>query len=500
MPPLLRPRVRPRSTVTATSIRLEPRPGLTVGAAGLLGLVACASYEARPLDHVEEVRLVAAEREATELPEGAEAVDFATAHGWLFERNPALRRARAALRAAEEYAKVDTPLPDPQIQLGPRYGFGSDVGTSLWTGFLQVAFTIPSGDRRAVQDALDDARAELEFTDALGIARDEVLRLRGELARLALARARSAELEGLADSADRAAELVRRGLRAGSTTALDAALADLEAARARAVVLEAREEELEAVHAVAALTGVPAERFARLAPELTAAPPVDAPDLESLRSQLARQHPELLRRRAAYVVAEHELHLQVELSKPDVQVAPGYTGENGDDIHVLQLGFQFNLPVFNGNVKGIRAAEVRREELREDFRATAAALLADVDAARAGVALARERVTSLRDGLLPIADRGSALAERAVEAGAADALRLLAVERAVRELRAEALAAELDLVRRWTALERAVGAPLYDYAGLGPGVVLPTERAAVLGARAVEQGMDEWNETQEMER
>jgi len=499
MPPPRRPRLRPRTTNQAPD-RPPRRPSLRTGAACLLGLVGCATYEPVPLEQVVEVDRAAALRESAALPEGVDAVDFATAQGWLVERNPALQRARAAWRAAARYAEVDSPLPDPQIQVGPRYGFGSDVGTSIWTGFLQTAFTIPSGDRRAVQDALDDARAELDLADALGVARDEVLRLRGGLARLALARARLAELEELAASADRAAELVRRGLRAGSTTALDAALADLEAARARAVVLEARELELEARHSVAALTGVPAARFARLAPELTAAPPASAPDPVRLRDLLARQHPELARRRAAYVVAEHELHLQVELSRPDVQVAPSYTGENGDDIHVLQLGFQFSHPVFDGNVKGIRAAEVRREELREDFRATASALLADLDAARAGVELARERVTALRDGLLPIADRSAELAARAVEAGAADALRVLAVERAARELRADALSAELDLVQRWTALERAVGAPLYDYAGLGPGAVLDAEGARLARAPEGVSGDEGSNTEQETQR
>lgn len=452
-------------------MRSRPRPPrwphiltLTCGA-----LAACATYEAQPLGAMEAVALAAEAREAVQLPDGAEAVTMEVAVRWMVAGNPDLRRALAAFEAAAGNADVDTPLPDPQIQVGPRYGFGSDVTTSLWSGFLQSAFTIPTGDRRAVNDALEEARAEGARTAWILEFRGRVLDLRAGLARLVLSRARLTELEGLAEAAERGAALVRRGQRAGTTTALDVALAELEAARARAAVLGAREQELEATHAVAALTGVPADRFARLSPDLAPVLPDGPPPGEALRPLLARHHPELVRRRAEYVVAEHELHLQVELSRPDLQIAPSYTGENGDDIHVLQLGFQFSLPVFDGNVKGIRAAEERREELRAGYAAAASELLAELDASAAGVHMARERVRGLREDLLPIADRSAELVGRAMEAGSTDALRVLAVERAARELRAEALAAELHLAERWARLERAVGAPLLDLGGMGRG-------------------------------
>ena len=69
----------------------------------------------------------------------------------------------------------------------------------------------------------------------------------------------------------------------------------------------------------------------------------------------------------------------------------------------------------------------------------------------------------LQEKTLPKATANLTLAHRSMEAGAASVLQMLDAERSLRQLRIEALEAELSERNAWIALEQAVGHPLVRF-------------------------------------
>lgn len=435
-------------------------------ASSILLLGGCETYRPEPLEPIAAVDRVAAVRVATPLT--ADAVTLADALGWLREHGPELREAIAAWRTAHERAAVATPWSDPVLTLGPQLGFGSVAAGRELTGIAGLALAIPLGDRRAAADALDRARAETLRIDALLTARSLHLDLRGHLARLALGRTRREQLAGFATDAARGLDILRRAVELGRGTALDLALVELETARAEAAVLEVDASLQDEEATLARLTGVAATRFAHLAPSLAPSLPDAIPDAAALRAALVRSHPELVRRRCDHELAERRLRLEIERQYPDLTLGPTYQPDPGSDIDVVTIGVGLQIPLFARNRKEIAAARAARAEARERYDTAASRALAELDAALAAIERTRSRSRTFAERILPVAERHAELAQRAVAAGEADALRALEIQRSARLLRAEALQARLDELDAWLRLERAVGQRFVD---LGDGGV-----------------------------
>lgn len=437
----------------------------TIPLALLATAAACVTYEPKPLHGADLVASVAKERFAPAAP-GAPAVDLATATAWLTETGPAVQEARAAFRIADARARIATPWPDPTLEFGPSTAWGADVGSSRpVAGFAALAIPFPLGDRREAADEVNRARAEALRIDVLLTLREQYLGLRREWVELATARRKQRLLVELADSAARSVATARRLVAAGAATALDAALLELEQARAEALALDAEFSATRAAGTLAARTGVAASRFATLADGGLPVPPDAPPSLETLHALLAEHRRDLVALRADYAVAEHELRLEVERQYPDLVLGPEFAAEPGEHRQVAALGIGIQLPLFDRNQQEIAVADQRRESIRTRYRAAASRALAQVEELVARIDIAARRRRALVDHVLPHAIANQELARRAVEAGGADALRLLEVERALRELRVEVANAELTEIETWIELEQAVGHPLLAFPG-----------------------------------
>lgn len=426
----------------------------------------CASYEPQPLDPRAILERVDVARR-TPAPDDAVAVDHEQALRWLAEHGPEVQEVLATWRTAHERARIPTPWPNPQVMVGPQYGTGSGFTESAWTSMAQLTIRIPISDRLGAQDALDSARAESLRIDAVLRIGELERAVLGDLAQLQLARLRADELGALADGAALAASVMARSvLDAGRGSALDAAVLELDAARARTDAVAAERDVDVVLHRLASQLGVSAERLATLAPAIADWLPAAhvALDDPSLRERLLRNRPELVSLRADYEVAERALRLQIELQYPDLQLGPQYNAEPGGDLQVWGLSIQLLAPLFDRNQKAIAEALAHRDEVRTRYESATRKALAELDAAQRAVTRETERLANLREQVLPLANTHAALARRAAQAGEGDALRILEIERNARRLRAEALEAERDTLAAWRRLEEAVGAAL-----LGPG-------------------------------
>lgn len=464
----------------------ERRSSLLLGLPLACGLAGCAShrYEPHELDSAAVVRDLVVERAALGAERAAgEPLTLARAALWLRERGPDVREAIAGYRTALARARVATPLPNPSLEIGPELGFGDDVQTREVTATGALGWSFPLGSRLEREDARNLAAAERARVDALATFREQYLELRARYARLGAARARYAVHAELARSTEASIAMALEMVEAGSAAALDVSLFRLDHARERARLVESESASRRAESDLAALVAVDAGDLGPVPAEV-AALPAAPPELAPLRDGLAGGHPELLRRRAAYELAERELALEVSREVPDLSIGVGGGGETGEQKTVLRLGLGLDLLVFDHNQQAIAQAEERREAARAEYEAAVQRALTELERAHRALEPAMRRHRLLHDEVLPAAFENVEIAHESLAAGSADALQVLDAERSLRQVQIEHVDAGLEETLAWCALERAAGRPLVsfpsdpDAAGAEP----PEEIAAPLPA------------------
>lgn len=426
----------------------------------------CRKYEARPLDGEAVTQAVAVQRRAPE-GEAEGPFSFARAARLLAGNAPDLKEARAEYEAALALARVKTPLPNPAFEVGPAFASGSDVDGRRVQPFGSISVAIPLGSRRADQDAANAVRAEAARVAWILRHREAYLALRRGYARLALAARWETESAGIAGESVQGARTAASWAGVGQATPIEAGFLSLEAERARDEALAAGGALAEARARLSSLVGIHPDLFHPL-PEnpLPDLPGAVAP-LADLEALVVADHPELARLRGEYAVAEADLRLEIARQVPDLRLGPSWTEETGEEKRVLGLALGIEIPVFDRNRQAIALAEGTRESVRVRYEAAARRALAELEGARASCAVAAERRRQ-SGAILAQAEATLRTTRESVQAGLTPPLQLLEAERARRAARAEAARAERDAWEGWSALEEAVGRPLFPFPGETP--------------------------------
>ena len=461
-----------------------------LGLVTLLLLASCQTYQPKPL---EPEAVLASVEQARRSPDGddAPAADrpaftFPRAADLLARHGPALKEARAEYETALALARVPTPLPNPTLEVGPQLGFGADVTRRRVQPFGSLGFTLPLGGRLGDQDAVNRLNAELARVELQARHREAYLDLRQLYAAWTLSHERLKIREELAGAADTSLEMSRKLMAGGRLTALEVGLLELEAARIRAGVLDARNDIAEQAGDLSLTVGVHADHFLPLPSPALPDIPATTPDLKALRDRLTANHPELGRLRARYEAAEGELRLEIAKQYPDFTFGPSIANETGEQKTVLGLTLGISLPIFDQNQQGIAVASQRREAIRTRYEAAANRALAALERAAPMLLVASQKRDLVKGVLLPKARANLELARKALGAGATDALHVLEAERSQRATLIEALEAELAIWTAWVNLERVVGCPLFQLPGEKPADV-PELTPVAVDAEAQDQ-------------
>lgn len=350
-------------------------------------------------------------------------------------RNAAVAEAAAKYHTALAAAKAARVAPGATLTLTAEYandpsasspwlvGAGSDI--PLDAGARRSTRT-GSADLAAVQALHDYAEAAWTVRTALSKAIAERTAVGAELA---LARDWTGLRQQRADRLD-------RRVAAGEDDRAVALLAhaDLNAARRRQTEAAGRRTAADAVLAQALGVSPMAVRDLIIAPS---APPPDLSDLAARRRTAALSRRDVLKAIVDYDLAENALRLEVAKQYPEIHLGPGYTWERG--LTKLPFNLGLALPPWDMNRAAIAQAEAKRAEAGRSLEAVQAAALGAVDQADAALKAARAaEATTDRD--LPTAQRQSAAADRAAQAGEGDRVDALQARAAV----AEALLAQAD--------------------------------------------------------
>lgn len=435
-----------------------------LSAALAFGLSGCATQSYAP-DPIlpEEFCALSEAREGSPTHPMPDGFTLSKAAQWLRERGPRVREATARYRTAVAMAGIPTPWPNPEVFAGPEFGFGREDSINKVVPFGGLTLTIPISGRLGRQDEVNAALAGSARADALATFRELYLELRANYVRLAVAEERESVRDRVLQAAQDSLTIVNQLVVAGGATALDVSLFQLEHARERSRLLEARLSRANAASDMSQLVAIRASRLGALPDEALPELPVEVPDPAVLHDLIVNEHPRLFRIRAEYEVAERQLHLEIVKQYPDLVLGHSIGGETGERGTIFGLSLGIELPIFDRNQQAIAQARKRREEVRTRYESEAQSALNAVERARATVELVSARHRVLRDEVLPSAETNVRIAKQSLAAGAAGALQLIDAERSLRQVQVEVLEAQLAQHLAWSDLEKAVGTPLVRF-------------------------------------
>jgi outer membrane protein TolC len=452
---------------------------------GLGALVGCAHYVAKPLQpeqtlqalesrRLTEPELLCHLRERTGRPESEGAAPLRWDRAQLLvaamELNPGLAEARALLGQSTAGLKTARAIQNPTLSLATEYDL-SRTAESPWLWGVGTGFLLDTFVGRGIRVNLAQAGirgANADFSDAVWTVRRDV---RAALLASTIAERRVALLEPDVQQRTDLARLAQARIEAGESARADGLQAQVELARSRAALEDARRARIESRANLAAAVGITEAALSEVSiawDDLEQLPGADAGAQSELRSRALLSRPDLERAIADYDARELELKQQVSAQYLQTSLGPGYTYDHG--IRKATFDASIALPIFNRNEGPIAEAVAAREVAGRHALAIQATILNEIDAASRGYASALDALERTR------AQRaaGESLAEsarRAFTADASDRPTLLAAEIA---LNAERLA-ELDALDRAQQslgqLEDALRSPLS-----GPETSLRLER------------------------
>jgi cobalt-zinc-cadmium efflux system outer membrane protein len=245
----------------------------------------------------------------------------------------------------------------------------------------------------------------------------------------------------------------------GDASAIDARLAEVEAARAQEELFSAEQAGDEARLELCALSGWPEPTPPLVAAELE--PPRAVPSLELLLAPRAAEPPELVAKRAARREAEARAELAEREGWPDISLGVQYTRESDvvvNDIVVGTLGVE--LPLWQHNQAERERALGEAGLARAEEQASAARLRLRVRLAYRALEAARLRLGRFDAALATPVQEGLRLLRRGFEAGEIALGELTFAHERWLMLQRENLEVYTEYYRALAALESALGVDL----------------------------------------
>jgi outer membrane protein TolC len=347
---------------------------------------------------------------------------------------------------------------NPSLSLA--FFFPDAGGRTRWTADLAASISdrweIPLR-RRVARERVD--QQVLELAQQAG---ELVFRTREAYFDTVAARSLSALAREDAELARRSRVAVGRQVEEGMATKTDDNLAENRALQAELAVTRTQRDESEGARRLAALLSIADDlRAVALTAPLSTSP---EPELEpaalvalGLRSRL-----DLRAAGRALAAAEETVALERRRRVPDL--AAGVSAERpegrGPTGVLLGPGATLEIPLFDQNQVQVSRAELQLAALRKEREALVAEAIQAVRAAADRASVATRAAAFANAELLPQAQRGAVLAERAYELGDTLVLAFLEAQRAVVEARRTGVETLLEVAHARIELERAVGVPL----------------------------------------
>ena len=373
--------------------------------------------------------------------------------------NPELAVYPYDIRAAEARALQAGFRPNPQLSLEVENigGNGDYSGAEAMESTLALSQVIEMGGKRSLRRDVGQwsRRAierdyELARLDVLSSAASRYLEVAQTQRLLAFARQ-------VVDFTSAAENVAQRRFNAGSASRAELSRARTDLMQAELAVSNLTVRLGSAKRRLASLWGETSADFGDVEAELFAL--ATTPSFASIEQQL-EQAPQLQRFLTLGRLRQAELNLAIARGRQDIEVGAGIRRfeENGD----TGLVFSFSMPlgVSNRNQGNISAAREDVKKLDLEEKSTRVKIFTELRNAFARLEQARERVTLLREQILPEAQQALTLIQEGYGDGRFSYLELVEARRQLLSFETEAVAAATDFHQTLITLETLTGQPL----------------------------------------
>jgi outer membrane protein, heavy metal efflux system len=364
--------------------------------------------------------------------------------------SPDVEAARRAVDAARAGVGVAAQIPNPDLTLEEAKETPHDAAT--------MSFPLEVGGKRSERVHVAEAEARVAEAELLRATADARQAARRAFFGLAAAQREAALRQEQLALATRVRDAAKERYETGDRPRLDLVEAQLVLAAAGAEDDAARGDVEGARATLAVLLGEPADAPLAVAADFAPAPLPPRQELATAAmatsGEVARLTREVEAQRSRVALARAEQF-------PDLTVAGGVTHDSPPDfLWGWRAALTVGVPLFHHNQHQVEVEE-RTLAQRE----------AELDAARrrvegalaSGIALveATARTASrYRDEVLPQSQEVESMAEDSYRSGETGVENLLAVLRAARDTRIQAIQAELEYENALADLEQVLGAPL----------------------------------------
>ncbi|MDO8863475.1 TolC family protein [Haliea sp. E1-2-M8] len=373
--------------------------------------------------------------------------------------NPELAHYPYDVRAAEARALQAGFRPNPRVSLEVENlaGSGELSGIDAMETTLALSQVIEMGGKRPLRQDVGQWRRqsierdyELARLDVFSTAASRYLEVVQTQSLLAFA-------QQVVDFTTTAEAVAQKRFDAGSASRAELSRARTDLMQAKLAVSTLKVGLANAKRRLASLWGQAEADFSGVEAELFALAPV--PDFSSIQLQL-EQAPQLQRFMTLSRLRQAELDLAIARGRQDIEVGAGIRRfeETGDTGLVVQ--FSMPLGVFDRNQGDITAARQDLAKLDLEEKATRVKVFTELRNAFAQLEQARERVTVLREQILPEAQQALALVQDGYGDGRFSYLELVEARRQLLSFETEAVTAATDFHQTLITLETLTGQPL----------------------------------------
>lgn len=363
--------------------------------------------------------------------------------------HPTLAEARAQVQAAGGRLEQAGLFPNPEligrVESAPLNGRTAGDAEYL----AGVSQAIPLGDRLGAArrvERLDQQRLELAYH----VRRIEVRRTVHGAFATALYAQQVVETQGEAvKAAENGVAIAKARVAAGDAVPEEQARAEMELARTRLELSRSRALRAQALTALAAAMGDAEIAIDSVAGELAAV--LEVPALEQLARRLM-EGPVGTSLGAEAAVEHARLQLAKAQRIPDLNLELLYRHIGENDTPAFDAGVRIALPVFDRNQGRIREARANILAAQSRARASASALLAQLEIAHSKLTAALATARTLREDLLPRAETILAAAQRRYRAGDTSLSEVLLIQRDRAATKLAYLEALRDVMSAWSDL------------------------------------------------
>jgi len=366
-------------------------------------------------------------------------------------QNPTLSAARIEVDASEGGITQARVIPNPEVSVQME-----DTRHATRTTTAQMNLPVELGGKRgarigAAQRARDVAQAQLGAAQA-----DLRATVIGAFFNVLIAQERIRLAAGSVDIARRGAEAAARRVAAGKISPVEETKAQVELANAELERAEADAGLVAARQTLATLWGNPSPRFSEADGKLDNLP---ARPASALLRQSLDNAPALLTSERELDRRQAEINVQRSRQYPDVTLSVGAKRDNGAPERGTfpVLGIAIPLPLFDRNQGNLYTAIRQADKAADELRATRLRLDHDLQQASSQLNVSRTSALTLRETVLPAAERAFQAATQGFEAGKFNYLDVLDAQRTLFQARIRYLGVVASSWQAATTIDRILG-------------------------------------------